>query len=98
LNETMIETMNEATRDVAVKLAEILSGYLTDNPGSITLASHTIGPETNMVTDLQLDSFQVMEFMLEVEDHFDVAIDLVSLSNIHTIADLAGVVLAAQSA
>jgi acyl carrier protein len=49
-----------------------------------------------MVADLQLDSFQVMEFMLEVEDHFDVAIDLESLSNIQTIKDLAGVVIAAQ--
>ena len=49
-----------------------------------------------MVTELQLDSFQVMEFMLEVEDHFDIAIDLDSLSNIHTINDLAGVVMTAQ--
>jgi acyl carrier protein len=46
-----------------------------------------------MVTELQLDSFQVMEYMLEVEDHFDIAIDLDSLSNIHTISDLAGVVI-----
>jgi acyl carrier protein len=37
-----------------------------------------------------------MEFMLEVEDHFDIAIDLESLSNIQTIKDLAGVVIAAH--
>jgi acyl carrier protein len=49
-----------------------------------------------MVTELQLDSFQVMEFMLEVEDHYDIAVDLDSLSNIHTITDLAGVVIAAH--
>jgi acyl carrier protein len=49
-----------------------------------------------MVSDLQLDSFQVMEFMLEVEDYYDVAIDLESLSNIQTILDLAGVVIAAH--
>lgn len=90
--------LNETTQDVAVKLAGILTEYLTDNPGSVTLANHTISPATNMVTDLQLDSFQVMEFMLEVEDYYDVAIDLVSLSNIHTISDLAGVVLASHSA
>ncbi len=89
--------LNEKIQDVAVKLAGILTEYLTDNPGSVTLANHTISPETDMVTDLQLDSFQVMEFMLEVEDHYDVAIDLVSLSNIHTITDLAGVVLAARA-
>ena len=89
--------LSESIQGVAVKLAEILTEYLTDNPGSVTVSNHVIGPQTNMVTDLQLDSFQVMEFMLEVEDHFDVAIDLVSLSNIHTITDLAGVVLAAQA-
>jgi len=50
-----------------------------------------------MVTELQLDSFQVMEYMLEVEDHFDVAIDLESLSDTHTITDLAAVVIAAHS-
>jgi acyl carrier protein len=50
-----------------------------------------------MVTQLQLDSFQVMEFMLEVEDHFDVAIDLESLSDVHTVRDLAEVVIAAHA-
>ena len=49
-----------------------------------------------MVTELQLDSFQVMEFMLEVEDHFDIAVDLESLSDTQTIKDLAAVVIAAQ--
>lgn len=93
--------LSKTIQDVAAMLAEILTRYLGNNPGnnlgSVTLARHTIGPGTDMVTDLQLDSFQVMEFVLEVEDHYDVAIDLVSLSNIHTITDLAGVVLAAQS-
>ena len=54
-----------------------------------------ITASTNMVTELQLDSFQVMEYMLEVEDHFDIAIDLESLSNMQTITDLAAVVIAA---
>ena len=49
-----------------------------------------------MVTELQLDSFQVMEFMLEVEDHFEIVIDLESLSDTQTITDLAAVVIAAQ--
>ena len=36
--------------------------------------------------------------MLEVEDHFDVAIDLESLSNTQTIQQLAEVVIAANQA
>jgi acyl carrier protein len=84
-----IETMGE-------KLAEILTEYLKNNWADSPSSRKTITASTNMVTELQLDSFQVMEFMLEVEDHYDVAIDLDSLSNIQTINDLADVVIAAH--
>ena len=33
-----------------------------------------------------------MEFVVEIEDHYDIAIDLESLSNVHTISQLAEVV------
>ena len=88
--------MNNSTEAVAEKLAEILTEYLKNNWVNSPSSKKTITATTNMVADLQLDSFQVMEFMLEVEDHFDVAIDLESLSNIQTINELAGVVIAAQ--
>ena len=76
------------------KLAEILTDYLKNNSEASLSGKKTITAATNMVTELQLDSFQVMEFMLEVEDHYDIAIDLDSLSNIQTIHDLADVVIA----
>ena len=88
--------MKNSIEAVGEKLAEILTGYLKNNWSDSPSSNKTITPATNMVTELQLDSFQVMEFMLEVEDHFDIAIDLDSLSNIHTITDLAGVVIAHQ--
>ncbi len=88
--------MNNSTETTATKLAEILTEYLKNNWVKSPSSKQTITASTNMVADLQLDSFQVMEFMLEVEDHFDVAIDLESLSNIQTINDLATVVIAAH--
>ena len=88
--------MNNSTEPVGDKLAEILTEYLKNNWVKSTLNDKTITASTNMVTDLQLDSFQVMEFMLEVEDHFDIAIDLESLSDIQTITDLATVVITEQ--
>lgn len=88
--------MNNSTVAVSINLAEILTEYLENNWVNSLSSKKTISATTNMVADLQLDSFQVMEFMLEVEDHFDVAIDLESLSNIQTINDLAGVVIAAR--
>lgn len=89
--------MNQSSEAVADKLAEILTEYLKTNWVKSPASQKNITASTDMVADLQLDSFQVMEFMLEVEDHFDIAIDLESLSNIQTIHDLAGVVVAAHS-
>lgn len=77
-------------------LVEILTEYLKNNWADSPSSKQTITPATNMVTELQLDSFQVMEFMLEVEDHFDIVIDLESLSDIQTITDMASFVIAAQ--
>ena len=88
--------MNNTIENVGEKLAEILTQYLRNNWADSPSSNKTITAATNMVTELQLDSFQVMEFMLEVEDHYDIAIDLDSLSNIHTIQDLASVVIAHQ--
>jgi len=88
--------VNHSTEAVGSKLAEILMEYLKNNWVNSPSSKRTITATTNMVTELQLDSFQVMEFMLEVEDHFDIVIDLESLSNTQTIEDLAGVVIAAQ--
>ena len=88
--------MTHSTEAVGEKLAEILTEYLKTNWVDSPSSKRTITAATNMVTELQLDSFQVMEFMLEVEDHFDIAIDLESLSNIQTLIDLAGVVIAAH--
>ncbi len=88
--------MNNSTEAVGEKLAHVLTEYLKNNWVDSPSSNKTITAATNMVTELQLDSFQVMEFMLEVEDHYDIAIDLESLSNIQTINDLAGVVIAAH--
>ncbi len=88
--------MNNSTEVIGNKLAEILTEYLRNNWVKSPTSKLNITPTTNMVTELQLDSFQVMEFMLEVEDHFDIAVDLESLSNIQSINDLASVVIAAH--
>lgn len=89
--------MNQSSEAVATRLAEILTAYLKTNWVKSPASQKNITASTDMVADLQLDSFQVMEFMLEVEDYFDIAIDLESLSNIQTIHDLAGVVIAAHT-
>jgi acyl carrier protein len=49
-------------------------------------------PRTALVGDLGLESIQVIEYLCEVEDHFDLAIDEDTLADVHTIGDLARVI------
>ena len=76
--------MTSEVEQIEEALKEILSGSLDSSVG---LAS-----DTNFVSDLGLESIQVLEFVMEVEEHFDIAIDMESLSDVHTIGELARVV------
>jgi acyl carrier protein len=51
-----------------------------------------LAAETDISSDLNIDSVTVMDFVMEVEDHFDIEIPLNILSETRTIADLATVV------
>lgn len=55
-------------------------------------AGVALKPETDISGDLNIDSVTVMDFVMEVEDHFDIEIPLNVLSETRTIDDLAGVV------
>lgn len=70
--------------DIEAEIKTILAGFLKDPP--------PLRGDTDLIADLDLESVQVMEFVMEVEDHYDIAIDLESLSNVHTVAELARVV------
>ncbi len=72
--------------DIEGEIKRILAGFLKD-PRSLT-------GDTDLVADLALESVQIMEFVVEVEDCYDIAIDLESLSNVHTVSELAAVVAA----
>jgi acyl carrier protein len=52
-----------------------------------------IAASTALITDLGLESIQVIEYLCEVEDRFDMIIDEESIANVRTIGDLADVVL-----
>ena len=47
-----------------------------------------LGPATDLVDDLALESIQVMDFIAEVEDHFDILIEVDRLATIRTLAEL----------
>ena len=85
--------MSQKIEQVESRISSVLLKYLEPiwevNPaGRIKISG-----ATNLVSDLTLDSFQIMEFLMEIEDEYDIAMDMNSLSEIHTISDLATVVL-----
>ena len=67
--------------DISSDLKKILQGFLSDN--------QTMIDDTAPINSLGLESVVVLEFITDVEDHYDINIDLDSLANIQTIADLA---------
>jgi len=48
----------------------------------------TVAADTMLASDLGIDSAQLMEVLLEVEDEFDISIPLNVLPNISTVDDL----------
>ncbi len=74
-----------ATRDeVFAKLCELLQPF---NGNKVLLKG-----STDISTDLNIDSVSVMDFIMEVEDHFDIDIPLNVLSETRTIDELGAVV------
>jgi acyl carrier protein len=55
-------------------------------------AGIVLDANTDISSDLNIDSVAVMDFVMEVEDHFDMEIPLNVVSETRTIGDLAAVV------
>ena len=84
--------MNKPIEAIETRVAQLLAGYL-ESTGHPELEAHgEITADTNLVSDFTMDSFQVMEFLMEIEEGFDIMIDMNSLSNTHTVGDLAKIV------
>ena len=84
--------MNTHFNKTVNKIKGLLASYL-ESSGHPELESHgEITGATNLASDFTMDSFQVMEFLMEMEESFDIMIDMNNLSNAHTVNELAKVV------
>jgi acyl carrier protein len=71
----------------AQRILETLRGRL----GALTGGKEVTG-ETNLIADLGLDSLQVMELLMELEDAFDVSIPVNVMADVRTAGELAAAV------
>ena len=76
--------MSASNEEIIGKLKELLQKF---NSNNIELTE-----KTDISTDLNIDSVAVMDFIMEVEDAYDIDIPLNVLSETRTMADLVGVV------
>jgi len=67
--------------EILTELCAILSPYVKKEL--------TLDEGTELVADIGLDSLQVMQILLEVEDHFDISIPLNIIPDVRTVADFA---------
>lgn len=84
--------MNKKTSAIEQQVCALLVHYLEPRWAEEPQNRIEVTGATNLTSDLTLDSFQIMEFLMEVEDAFDIAVDMNSLSDVHTVSDLSGVV------
>lgn len=61
----------------------------------VTGCDGKLGLETDLLDDLAMDSAQVMEFVMEVEDRFEIVIEQEKLAEVRTMGQLADLVRSA---
>ena len=76
--------MSASQSNIIATLTDLLSAQLPE-PVTVT-------PETDLISDLALESVQIMEFIVEVEDHYDIAISLEALAETRNLDQLARLV------
>ncbi|MGB0348017.1 MAG: acyl carrier protein, partial [Balneolaceae bacterium] len=74
--------------DIKVKLKEIIVGYLDEDEIDI---SQDISPDAHIIEDLGLDSFYIIDLIIDIENEFDIAIEndtIVNLVTVQNVIDL----------
>ncbi|SET38399.1 acyl carrier protein [Nitrosomonas marina] len=70
---------------------EILQ-LLRDRLSSIASSEIVITPETNIISELSIDSIKLLNLIMEIEDTFDISIPINALADVQTVHDLASLI------
>ena len=66
---------------------------LTDMLRKVSDTSTALSESTAIVKDVGLESIQVIEYLCEVEDHYEIIINEEKIGKVQTVGDLATVVI-----
>ncbi|HSF94078.1 MAG TPA: phosphopantetheine-binding protein [Thermohalobaculum sp.] len=69
-----------------------IAARVLDMLGKKVGPDRAIGLESSVIADTGLDSVSVMDFVMELEDEFDISIPLDQIAEVRTVGDLADAV------
>lgn len=56
-----------------------------------------IEPDMDIIDTLELDSMKVLNLVMEIEDEFDISVPINTLTDVHTVRDLADLIYQLKS-
>ena len=71
---------------------EEIMQLLCDRLSSMTNSDILITPDTNLISQLSIDSIKLLNLIMEIEDTFDVSIPINALADVQTVRQLADLV------
>ncbi len=72
--------MPNQTDNIATEIITVLSARVP--------AGTRISPNVKIARDLGLDSVAIMDFVMDIEDHFDISLPLDRVAEVETVEDL----------
>ncbi|MCB1947442.1 acyl carrier protein [Nitrosomonas sp.] len=71
---------------------EEIMQLLCDRLSSLASSEVTITSDTNIISELSIDSIKLLNLIMEIEDSFDISIPINALADVQTVHDLANLV------
>lgn len=76
---------------------EILQ-LLCERLSSLTDSDVAITAETNLISELSIDSIKLLNLIMEIEDSFDISVPINALADVQTVHELANLICSIKSA
>ncbi|GJL75435.1 MAG: hypothetical protein NMNS02_15410 [Nitrosomonas sp.] len=77
--------MTESNYDEIMRL-------LCDRLSNLTSSEVSITAETNLISELSIDSIKLLNLIMEIEDTFDISIPINALADVQTVHELASLI------
>ncbi|PTN12214.1 acyl carrier protein [Nitrosomonas aestuarii] len=71
---------------------------LCDRLSTLTSSETAITADTNLISELSIDSIKLLNLIMEIEDSFDISIPINALADVQTVHELASLISRIKSA